>query len=97
MTVKNGSTKVSYHDSEILCFALHPTRPFALTGGADGGVFGAHYGTGEVSGLVGKHKDSCESVAISEELQMGVSAGIDSQILIYDLKGLTIRHRISPT
>lgn len=28
---------------------------------------------------------------------MGVSAGIDSQILIYDLKGLTIRHRVTPT
>lgn len=47
--------------------------------------------------MIGKHKDSVESVALSEELQMGVSAGIDSQILIYDLKGLTVRHRVSPT
>jgi len=28
---------------------------------------------------------------------MGVSAGIDNLILIYDLKGLTIRHRVKPT
>lgn len=47
--------------------------------------------------MIGKHNDSVESVALSEELQMGVSAGIDNQILVYDLKGLTIRHRIKPT
>lgn len=53
--------------------------------------------TGEISGRVGLHKDSVESVAISEELQMGVSAGIDSTIIIYELKGLTIRTRVTPT
>lgn len=47
--------------------------------------------------MVGKHKDSVESVALCEELQIGVSAGIDSEILIYDLKNLAIRHRVRPT
>ena len=38
-----------------------------------------------------------ESVALSEELQIGVSAGIDAMIIIYDLAKLNIRHKISPT
>jgi len=60
-------------------------------------VYGAHYVTGENSGRIGKHKDGCESVAISDELNMGVSCSIDNEILIYDLKGLTVRHRVTPT
>ena len=97
ITVKNGSGKLPYHEEAIQCFALHPSRPLILTGGADGSVFGAHYQTGEISGIIGQHTDSVESVALSEDLQMGVSAGIDKQILIYDLKGLTVRHRVVPS
>lgn len=80
-----------------MCMALHPTRPLVLTGGSEGCVYGAHYATGEISGRVGKHKDGCESVCLSEELNMGVSCSIDNEILIYDLKGLTVRHRVKPT
>jgi WD40 repeat protein len=68
MTTRNGGHKMPYHEEEILCIALHPTRPLIMSGGADGSVYGAHYVTGESSGKVGKHKDSVEAVAISEEL-----------------------------
>lgn len=65
---KNGSAKLPYHEDEIMCMALHATRPLVLSGGSDGSVFGAHYVTGEISGRIGKHKDGCESVCLSEEL-----------------------------
>lgn len=68
MTTRNGGAKLPYHEDEITCFALHPSRPLVLSGGSEGSVFGAHYVTGEISGMVGKHQDTCESVAISEEL-----------------------------
>lgn len=68
MTVRNGTGKMPYHEEAIQCFALHPSRPLILTGGSDGTVFGAHYQTGEISGVIGTHADSVESVAISEEL-----------------------------
>lgn len=96
MTTRNGGDKKPYHDDEIQCFALHPSRPLIMTGGSEGSVYGAHYVTGEISGRISKHNDSVESVALSEELQMGVSAGIDSTIIIYELKGLTVRHRVTP-
>lgn len=97
MVTKNGGAKLPFHEDEIMCIALHPTRPLVLSGDSAGCVFGAHYASGEISGRIGKHKDGCESVALSDELQMGVSCSIDSEILIYDLKGLTIRHRVMPT
>jgi len=34
---------------------------------------------------------------MSELLQIGVSAGIDTVIFVYDLKDSTIRHRVEPT
>lgn len=68
-----------------------------MTGGASGGVFAANYNTGEVLGKIGEHKDSVESIVISQELQFAASAGIDCNILVYDLKDSKIRHRIEPT
>lgn len=42
MTTRTGSDKGKpYHDDEIQCFDLHPTRPLIMTGGASGKVFGA--------------------------------------------------------
>ena len=67
-TIRNGDGKIPYHTDEIQCFDLHPTRPLILTGDCTGGVYGAHYGTGEVVGRVGSHKDSVESVVINQEL-----------------------------
>lgn len=95
-TIRNGDGKIPYHTDEIQCFDLHPTRPLILTGDCAGGVFGAHYGTGEVVGQVGSHKDSVESVVISKELQFAASAGIDTTIIVYDLKDSQVRHRIDP-
>ena len=36
-------------------------------------------------------------MAINDEMNIGVSASIDSQILIYDMKNLNVRHKINPT
>lgn len=65
---KNGTAKLPYHQDEIMCMELHPTRPLVLSGGSEGSVYGAHYATGEISGMIGKHKDGCESVCLSEPL-----------------------------
>lgn len=100
-TIKNGilghKHALPFHDGAVQCFDLHPTKTLVMSGGADGSVFGSNYASGESAGQIGKHKDSVESVALSEEMQMGVSAGIDAMIIIYDLKTLSIRHKISPT
>ena len=60
-------------------------------------MFGANYVSGESTGCIGQHKDSVESVALNAEMQIGASAGIDEQIIVYDLAHLTIRHKLSPT
>lgn len=86
-----------YHEGGIQCFEQHPTKSLVLTGGVEGQVFGANFTSGQSTGCIGKHQDSVEAVALSEELQIGASAGIDKEILIYDLAKLTIRHKISPT
>lgn len=46
--------------------------------------------------MIGKHSDSAESIDICEELQLAVSGGIDPYIFIYDLKTLSIRHKLTP-
>ena len=79
-----GSSK-PFHDSQILCFALHPDMPVVLSGDSDGLVFASQYMTGEVNGVIGKHQDSCESIAISSSQPIACSAGIDFKIHVYDL------------
>jgi len=49
-TIRNGESKNPYHEDEIQCYDIHPNRPLVMTGGSEGGVFGAHYQTGEVLG-----------------------------------------------
>lgn len=66
-TTRNGG-KIGYHEDEIQCFDLHPSRPLIMTGDVKGRVCGAHFGTGEVLGTVGTHKDTVESIVISKEL-----------------------------
>lgn len=94
--LRHQGGKASYHNEVILCFALHTSRPLVLSGGIDGTVYAAHYQTGEIQGMIGKHTDSVESIDICEELQLAVSGGIDQQIFVYDLKTLSIRHKLSP-
>lgn len=77
--------------------ALHPKSTVLMTGATDGSVCGANYVTGESFGRIGKHQDEVESVALSEELQIGVSGGIDSNLILYDLKSLQVRKKIAPT
>lgn len=55
--------------------------------------------TGEISGLIGCHKDSVETIVISAEINIAVSAGIDSKLNIYDLKDpkFACKFAIEPT
>lgn len=96
-TIKNGASKLPFHDGEIMCMVLHPKSPVLMSGASDGTVCGANYTSGESFGRIGQHSDSVESVALSEELNIGVSGGIDSQLFIYDLKSLQVRKKIAPT
>ena len=50
----SGSRK-EFHESQILCFALHPDMPVVLSGDEDGRVFASQYMTGEVNGVIGTH------------------------------------------
>ena len=59
-----GSRK-EFHEAQILCFALHPDMPVVLSGDENGIVFASQYMTGEINGIIGRHTDSCESIAIS--------------------------------
>jgi len=88
---KGDSGKAAFHQASILCMALHHERPLALSGDAEGSVFASQYMTGEVLGRVGKHADSCESIVFSKELPIAVSAGIDTNIYIYNLEDWSIR------
>ena len=93
MTLKSfgqGSRK-EFHESQILCFALHPEMPIILSGDESGKVFASQYMTGEINGIIGTHKDSCESIIISKTQPIGCSAGIDSKINVYDLTNFTLR------
>lgn len=55
--------------------------------------------TGEIVGCIGQHKDSVESIVISAGSSVAASAGIDSKILIYDLRdqNCSIKFAIEPT
>ena len=92
---KGDTGKAAFHQANILCMALHHERPLALSGDAEGSVFASQYMTGEVLGRIGKHADSCESIVFSKELPIAVSAGIDTNIYIYDLKDFSIRLTIN--
>ena len=58
-------TRGEFHESQILCFALHPKMPIILSGDESGRVFCSQYVTGEINGVIGSHADSCESIIIS--------------------------------
>ncbi len=85
-----GSRK-QFHDTDILCFALHPDMPIVLSGDASGQVYASQYMTGEINGVIGQHTDSCESIAISKNQPIACSAGIDCKINVYDLTNFTMR------
>ena len=85
-----GSRK-EFHESQILCFELHPDMPVVLSGDEDGRVFASQYMTGEINGVIGTHQDSCESIAISRTQPIACSAGIDSKINVYDMTNFTLR------
>lgn len=93
MTLRSfgGVSRKEFHESDILCFALHPDMPIVLSGDAKGCVFASQYMTGEVNGIIGKHQDSCESIAISSTQPIACSAGIDTKIHVYDLTNFTLR------
>ena len=48
----HGSRKV-FHESQIICFALHPEMPVILSGDEDGKVFASQYMTGGINGVIG--------------------------------------------
>ena len=55
MTIRShgqGAKKV-FHESQILCFALHPEMPIVLSGDEEGNVFASQYVTGEINGVIG--------------------------------------------
>lgn len=86
-----SGSKKEFHESQILCFALHPEMPVILSGDEDGRVFASQYMTGEINGVIGTHTDSVESIAISQTQPIACSAGIDSKIHVYDLTNFTKR------
>ncbi len=47
-----GSRK-QFHDSQILCFALHHEMPIILSGDDSGKVYCSQYMTGEINGVIG--------------------------------------------
>jgi len=98
LTVRPRSDK-KYHATPILCFALHPEMPLAISGDESGQVFACHIMTGEIVGCIGEHKDSVESIIISASNQIAASAGMDSKILVFDLKdqNCAIKFCIEPT
>lgn len=98
MTVRQMNAKM-FHQSPIICFTLHPEHPLVISGDESGKVFASNFITGEVSGCIGSHKDSVETIVINPVLNIAVSAGIDSKLNIYDLKDPTfhIRYAIEPT
>jgi WD40 repeat protein len=98
MTVRQKSAMI-FHDSPIICFALHQEKPLCISGDESGKVFASNFITGEISGCIGEHKDTVEHIVISSTLQMAASAGIDNTIHIYDLKDkdYQIRNQVQPT
>lgn len=98
MTIRPKGGKI-FHESPILCFALHPEHPLAISGDESGKVFASHFTTGEISGCIGSHKDSVETIIISDSFNIAASAGIDSKINVYDLKdpNFNIKFIIEPT
>lgn len=86
-----SGSKKEFHESQILCFALHPEMPVILSGDENGRVFASQYMTGEVNGVIGTHADSVESIAISKTQPIACSAGIDNKIHVYDLNNFTRR------
>lgn len=85
-----------FHEADINVFALHPERPLIVSGDMAGKVFYSHLQTGEVGSLLGQHADSVESIAFCKTLPIGVSAGIDPHIFIYDLAKNDLRHKVAP-
>lgn len=86
-----AGSKKEFHESAILCFALHSDMPVVLSGDEDGRVFASQYMTGEINGVIGTHADSVESIAISQTQPIACSAGIDCKIHVYDLTNFTRR------
>ena len=86
-----------FHESDINVFALHFDRPLIVSGDISGKVFYSHWQTGEVGSQLGKHGESVESIVFCKTLPIAVSAGIDSNILIYDLGSNDLRHKVNPT
>ena len=62
-----------------------------LSGDLSGKVYYCNYQSGEVGGLIGDHADSVESIAFSKVYPIAVSAGIDTNINIYDLTKTELR------
>ena len=93
MRGKDGGKNV-YHTDSILCLTLHHEKPLALSGDAAGNVFATQYMTGEILGCIGKHADSCEAIVFSKTLPIAASAGIDTNIFIYDLKDFSVRSKV---
>ena len=91
--VKTSNGKI-FHDSEINVFAQHHERPLVISGDLSGKVYYSHFQTGEVGGLIGDHADSVETIAFNKVYPVAVSAGIDTNINIYDLTKTELRSKI---
>jgi WD40 repeat protein len=76
---------------------MHHEKPMVISGDIAGQVFISHYQTGEIGSLIGEHINSVESIVMSRTLPICVSAGIDTNINIYDLNKLEIRSKVVPS
>lgn len=63
MTIRTSAGNKFHHEA-ILCMALHHDRPMIISGDSEGKVIASQYITGEVQGIIGKHDDSVEAIAI---------------------------------
>jgi WD40 repeat protein len=68
-----------------------------ISGDLSGKVYYSHFQTSEVGGLIGDHADSVETIAFSKIYPVVVSAGIDTNINIYDLTKTELRSKIQPS
>jgi len=85
-----------FHKAPINCFALHPTSNIIVSGDLEGGVFYSNYVTGEFGSILATHAESVESIAFCKNPvnPYCVSCGIDTKIIIYDIKKFEVRHKV---
>lgn len=79
--------------SEIISLAINPACTIIAAGATDGSISILHLLHHQVLNCLQHHSDAVEGLAFSSKLNVLASAGLDSELVFWDMNNYTIRYQ----